>query len=462
MIRICNRAMTVLFVLLLGGSVWLSTTQPATPEAVAPSGHDRAQSVAVDSDGNVVVTGYSYRARSDYDFLTIKYDADGRLLWTARYDGPSGSSDYASVVSVDSEGNIYSAGHSNGRGTSLDLTVVKYDKNGQELWIHRYDGPSHRDDYAQAMAVDDQANVYVTGYSFGKATEHDFVTMKLDSRGVRIWEDRHNPPRNRDDSACDLVLVPGSGIVITGTDRIRGTSYDFLTIRYGADGTRLWESRYSTPGDEYDTARALDVGTDGSVYVTGYSYHREAGFDMVTLKYDSSGGQVWRTEYSGTANRMDAAIDIAVDASGRVYVAGKSLGEDSAFDMCLLKYNSKGRPDWQKRYNGPGNGADVPAALRIDSNSQIIMTGYSRSLETGRDMLTIKYDSDGSIIWEQRWSGQANGEDCPVSMAISAGGDVIVTGYSRGEDGTFDFLTLKYGPDGKLQWVSRWPDSKQS
>ena len=462
MTRICKYTKTALAVLLLGWGVWLSADYPAVGEEAVSGGLDRAQAVAVDPEGCVIVTGYSYSEQTDYDFLTVKYDVDGRLLWTARYDGPARSSDYASSVSVDEQGNVYAAGHSNGLGTSLDLTVVKYDKDGLELWAYRYDGPSSRDDYAQALSVDSRGQIFITGYSFGAGTEHDFVTVKLNADGDLVWADRHNPPRNRDDSAHDLALHPESGIVIVGTDRVQGTSYDFLTIHYDADGNRLWESRYSTPGDEYDTARALAVGGDGSVFVTGTSYRREEGFDMVTLRYDPSGGQVWKAEYGGPAGRMDASVDIAADQSGQVYVAGQSIGADSAFDICLLKYDPEGRQSWLKRYNGPGNGADVPAALEVDAHDDIVLTGYSRGSGTGRDLLTIKYDSEGSILWEQRWNGQANGEDRPVSMALDSGGNVIITGYSLGGDGTFDFLTLKYSPGGQLLWVARWPEGKQS
>lgn len=48
---------------------------------------DLAQALAVDSEGNVYVKGYSYGKGTDYDYLTIKYDPRGKRLWEARYLG---------------------------------------------------------------------------------------------------------------------------------------------------------------------------------------------------------------------------------------------------------------------------------------------------------------------------------------------------------------------------------------
>jgi len=462
MTRICNRIIILFACALLIGGVFSFEEKRAFAQDMKEIGTlARAQAVTVDGRGNVYVAGYSYSSSSDMDFLTLKYDGSGRLLWAVRYDGPAGSSDYASAVKVDEKGCVYTAGHSNGRGTSLDMAVVKYDENGREMWTYRYDGPSHRDDYVQSMAVDPSGNIFVTGYSFGSGTEHDFVTLKLSPAGRKLWADRYNSTMNRDDSACGLSLYPGGSIVITGTDRVRETSYDFLTIRYDEKGKRIWQARYSSPGNEYDTARALAVGDDGAVYVTGYSYRREAEYDIVTLKYDSEGKQVWLAEYNGPYGRMDTACCLAVGRDGSVYVAGKSLSEDSAFDICLLKYDKAGRQVWAERYNGSGNGADSAVAVAVNHDGNIVVTGYSLGAGTSRDMVILKYTPDGSLLWEGRWNGPASKEDRPVSMALDSGGNICIVGYSIGEDDTFDCLTLKYGAEGQLLWVSRWPENKQ-
>ncbi len=417
---------------------------------------DRAQSLAVDAAGNVYVTGYSYKKATDYDFVTIKYDEKGRRSWTSLYNGPAGSSDYASKLAVDDAGNVFVSGHSNGPDTSLDLTLVKYDREGTEKWVTRYDGPSHRDDYAESMAVAPDGSIYVTGYSFGQGTEHDYVTLKYDPQGKQVWAARYNSLRNRDDSAKAVALDSNGYIYVMGTDRDRETSYDFATIKYDTHGEQLWLARYHGIEADFETAQALWVDPKGIVYVTGYGYDRNSANDFVTVKYDTLGKQTWVAKYNGPANRIDEAFALAVDRAGNVYVTGKSLAEDSAFDCVTLKYDTGGNQVWAVKYNGPGNGADIPVSLSLTSDSHVILTGNSRGEETQQDIVTLKYDPQGKLVWESRYNGPGNDEDIPTAMTVDQQGNIFVTGYSYGSDTNYDYITLKYDPIGNMIWEARY------
>lgn len=422
---------------------------------------DRAQSLAVDAAGSVYVTGYSYNTNTDYDWVTIKYDEQGHMVWTAKYNGPAGYSDYASKLAADNDGNIFVAGHSNGTDTSLDLTVIKYDPTGSRQWVARYDGPSHRDDYAESLAVAPDGAVYVTGYSFGLRTEHDYITLKLGPQGERIWEARYNSPRNRDDSARALALDSQGYLYVMGTDRDPKTSYDFATIKYDPQGRRLWLARYDGGQADFEMARALYVGPRDSVYVTGYGYNRDSAYDFVTVKYATQGERLWVAEYDGGSGRIDEAVALAVDKKGSVYVAGKSFVEGSAFDCVLIKYDKDGRQVWTASYNGPGNRADVPVCLNLYGDSHIVLTGYSWGGETQRDIVVLCYGIQGELLWESRYNGPANDEDVPRAATIDSAGCILVTGYSYGSDTDYDYITLRCDPSGKLLWEARYDGGKE-
>ncbi len=108
--------------------------------------------------------------------------------WVARYDGPVSGQDLAHAIAVDAQGNVYVTGHSWGSGTPSDYATVKYDTNGNEEWVARYDGPENASDEATALAVDGDGNVYVTGTSWGgrpprfpsdpPGTSDDYATVK--------------------------------------------------------------------------------------------------------------------------------------------------------------------------------------------------------------------------------------------------------------------------------------------
>jgi hypothetical protein len=90
-----------------------------------------AKAIAVDGSGNVYVTGVDDGGTSGGDYLTIKYDSSGLEQWVARYNGPGNDSDWASALAIDSSGNVYVTGQSTGgcpggvwRG--FDSATIKY------------------------------------------------------------------------------------------------------------------------------------------------------------------------------------------------------------------------------------------------------------------------------------------------------------------------------------------------
>ena len=137
------------------------------------TGADSASAIAVDSSGDVYVTGQSYGASTQSDYATIKYDSGGQQQWVARYNGPGNSGDEAHAIAVDSSGNVYVTGQSYGAGTELDYATVKYDSAGQEEWVIRYNGQGKSFDIAHAIAVDRSGNVYVAGEG-----DVDYTTIK--------------------------------------------------------------------------------------------------------------------------------------------------------------------------------------------------------------------------------------------------------------------------------------------
>jgi len=98
--------------------------------------------------------------------------------WARRYDGPGNSVDGAFAIAVDTSGNVYVTGDSWGFGTLDDYATIKYYPNRDTAWVRRYNGPADGDDYVNAIAVDGSGNVYVTGPSVGSGTYYDYATIK--------------------------------------------------------------------------------------------------------------------------------------------------------------------------------------------------------------------------------------------------------------------------------------------
>jgi uncharacterized delta-60 repeat protein len=411
------------------------------------NGYDEAHAIALDDVGNVYVTGYSTGSGTGSDYATIKYNSDGDTIWVQRYNGPGNNNDWAYSLAVDGQGNVYVTGYSTGSGTSYDYATIKYNSAGVEQWVQRYNGPGNDYDVANAIAVDGQGNVYVTGISRGSTTFYDYATIKYNSAGVEQWVQRYNGPGNDDDAAYSLAVDGQGNVYVTGNSFGSGTWFDYATIKYNSAGVEQWVARYNGPGNSGDEALSLAVDGQGNVYVTGSSYGSGTSGDYATIKYNSDGDTIWVRRYDGPGNSDDGAYSLAVDGQGNVYVTGYSIGSGTSYDYVTIKYNSAGVEQWVAGYNGPGNSDDVARSLAVDGQGNVYVTGISRGSTTFYDYATIKYNSTGVEQWVQRYNGPGNGSDWAYSLAVDGQGNVYVTGYSAGTSAypyNYDYATIKY------------------
>jgi hypothetical protein len=406
--------------------------------------NDYARDIAVDSSGNVYVTGYSTGSGTGNDYTILVYDSSGNELWVARYNGPGNGNDYAVSIALGTSGNVYVTGYSMGNGTGYDYATVAYDSSGNEVWVARYNGPSNDSDVAQEIAVDSSENVHVTGRSGGSGTDYDYATIKYDLYGNEQWVKRYDGPVSESDMANAIALDQSGNIYVTGNSRGIGTSNDYATIKYDSLGNELWVTRYNGPVNGGDWAWAIALDSLGYVYVTGQSLGSGTNNDYVTIAYNSSGNELWVARYDGPVNSYDEAYAIALDSSGNIYVTGASWGSGTYYDYATIAYDSSGNELWVVRYNGPGNGPDMAKAIALDSSNNIYVIGYSDGGGIIADYATIAYDSLGNELWVARYNGPGNFDDQAHGIALDSSGNVYVTGFSYGNGTNFDYATIKY------------------
>ena len=414
----------------------------------SPFGDDVARAVAVDSAGNVFVTGSSAGNGTSSDYATVKYDgATGAQLWAARYDGPANGIDGAFAIAVDGTGNVVVTGESrdSGFGLNFDYATVKYDgATGMQLWAARYDGPGHRSDHAYDVAVDGVGDVVVTGPSMNSDLVFDYATVKYDgTTGAQLWVARYNGPGGGGDLARSMAVDALGDVLVTGESYgAAGAGFDYGTVKYnGVTGVQIWDARYlGASAGSSDSAWALALDSAGNVLVTGESGTFENGPDFATVKYDATtGAQVWASRYNGPGigpgNTNDRSRAVAVTTWGYVAVTGESAGDGTGNDYATILYDgATGAQTWIARYNGPGNDADLPHAITSDSSGHVLVTGESEG-----DYVTLRYDaSTGAEHWVARHNGPASNNDAALALALDPAGNILVTGISEG------YGTVKY------------------
>lgn len=426
---------------------------------------DEPTAIIVDSSGNVYVTGYSIGKETSYDYATIKYDHDGNTKWVKRYNGPGNSVDFAAAIALDNNGNVYVTGRSISDGTGNDYATIKYDANGNLKWVKTYNGPANATDEATAVTVDDKGNVYVTGMATTFYTDDedqirtDVATIKYNADGVQKWVEIY------DNAAADkgkAIAVDDAGnVYVTANGGSPDESYyrNFITVKYNASGVKQWATETVSPtGHAFEAeVHGLILDAAGNVYITGGVGNGEFQ-DYVTIRYNTNGDKQWTEYYNGPGSRTDIATTIGMDKKGNVYVSGVSdIG--GADDYATIKYNSAGVKQWLERYNGPSNSGGAysqATAIALDKDNNVYVTGNITRDNTGADFATYKYDKYGNKIWKKIYSGTGVGVDAAAGIVLDAQCNVYVAGTSAGNGTGDDFATIKYDKNGDTKWGKRY------
>src|SRR6266542_1042090 len=166
-----------------------------------------------------------------------------------------------------------------------------------------------------------------------------------------------------------------------------------------------WIASYNGYGNGSDGAVCMVIDAAGNIYVTGTTTANYGNPHIQTLKYSSSGNQVWRSVYDSSTYDVPRAITI--DAAGNVYIAAQTYGGVTHAAFLTIKYSPDGNEIWIRQLDGAG-GDDIPAAIAVDNSGNIFVTGSSYPANGYMDYLTVKYDNSGTRLWTRRYNGPAN------------------------------------------------------
>lgn len=370
------------------GSI-LGTTQAQAAEAFAyvslpGASTDQATAMAMDSIGNLYLTGFTSSAsfpttegaydrecNGGTDVFVAKLDADGNLLY-ATYLGGTGE-DRGMGIAVDSAGNAYVTGYTNssdfpvavaagdpGRthNGGYDIFVTKLDPAGSNLVFSIYYGKPG-DDFGQAIALDSSSRPIVAGYTTSGSAMcsnpnfrggEEILVFQLDADGT-------TGPYGRcfggsgDDRAYAIIAEPsGDEVLITGW-----TSSDDFPIKSPAQASLngrtdaflakvdgWYSAKFSTylGGSEDDAGLGMARDSDGNIYITGYtdsanfpttdpSFDRShnGGRDAFLAQVNAFGDSVNISGFLGGGSD-DEGHDIALASDGSIYVVGNTGSRD--------------------------------------------------------------------------------------------------------------------------------------
>lgn len=385
--------------------------------------------------------------------LNISIYSQVSQQWVSRYKPPTGGVSEARDITTDAAGNVYVTGVSNVPVTSLDIATVKYNSAGVEQWVARYTGIGGlNNDIGSSVAVDGSGNVYVAGSSYGgPSLGIDFIILKYGPAGNLIWDYRFTGSDGLDDELFKMVIDASANVYVCGSSIAAGSQKDFMVLKLNSAGVSQWSRRYvHTNNDDYAIDLAVDA--SGNVYVTGYASVPGNGQDFVTVKYNSAGTQQWVFPFN--VGGEEIGLSMGLDASGNAYIGGYTNAYGTGNDCFIYSVSSAGAYRWLQRYTGPGNNDDKISRISVDTDGNVVGVGNSNQGANGNDLYVVKYNSAGALQWQNLLN--VGGNDLGTSVALDAAGNVYLTGKTNAYGSGDDYLTASYSSAGVFRWLNSY------
>ena len=336
------------------------------------TGRDRGRKIALDSSGNIYVTGYYWStvdfgggnvtSNGNWDAFLLKLDSSGTFQWVKSYGSNSGN-DLGRDVAIDSNDNIYMLGTYRGTvdfgagdvvATDADIFLIKFNSSGVFQWVYTAGGTGFDD--SRALALDSNDNPYITG------------------------------------SYSNTVNFGGGNITAANTN-------DLFILKLNSSGT--YQDIYTSNIDTTTKGKGLFVDSSGNIYATGTFQNTvnfgggnitSSGMDIYLLKLNSSFAFQWVKRFASGNGASGQALGLAVtvDDDGNVYsggqiggsynLGGQSVVSGSNNDVYIVKHDSSGTFQWSKTFGGSvgGDGTDKAQDIVIDSNDFIITVGQAK------------------------------------------------------------------------------------
>ncbi len=106
-------------------------------------------------------------------------------------------------------------------------------QNPEELWKRSFPEPDTSNVHIEKVISDNEGNTYLTGY-ISKNNDYDYITIKYNSSGIKLWSAIYNSPYDSTDKATDIAIDASGNVYVTGISLRTGSHNDYLTIKYSA------------------------------------------------------------------------------------------------------------------------------------------------------------------------------------------------------------------------------------
>ncbi|MBN1801328.1 MAG: SBBP repeat-containing protein [Candidatus Lokiarchaeota archaeon] len=253
---------------------------------------------------------------------------------------------------------------------------------------------------------------------------------------------------NGHDEALKVYTDSLDNIYVVGaTDSWGSGGLDMCLIKFNSTGTMIWNRTWGGSKDDIGSGIVMD--SSGNIYISGTSESFTEDTCVYLIKYSPSGNFLWNVSYD--INGTQEACGLAIDKNNNIYLTGYYTNLITFEDLILLKFNSDGILQWNSTWGGIG--PDIGRDLVIDNSSNIYITGVTWGNGINPNICLIKFNSSGTILWNETWGG--NSPDEGLGIDLDTSGSIYVSGYTKSYcEGSSDMCLIKFSSNGSIEWNS--------
>ncbi len=283
----------------------------------------------------------------------------------------------------------------------------------------------------------------------------DLFLVKYNSDGDLIW--KFTMGMSSVDEGHDIAFDKDNNILVVGEINAGiGTYQDVVLIKLNSKGSQLWKVTWGGP--DHESGKGIVIDNKSNIYITGTTDGYGSGEnDAFIVKFDNNGSQLWNSTWGGIYDEY--ANDIIIDNETNIYITGRteSIGAGE-YDAFIAKFNgTNGNQIWNTTWGGPD--FDVGTGLVFDNKTSIYLVGGTLSFGAGKsDVFISKYYLNGTKIWNYTWgySTSEKGHD----ITIDSSNNIYITGFLFNFGSVYeDVILVKHNSDGNQLWNITWGGS---
>ena len=389
--------------------------------------------------GVIAISGSSWIAGASYfnpDATLARANAKSGIVWEVNLENELEGKIRSTALT--SKGMILFGGSYKPNQTGSDIYFGMLDQDGVLLWDRRIAGEGT--DEITSISLLDDGGAILTGFSSSNSLgKHDGILIKINSSGEILWQNRYGG--KNDDWLDKTVILPNGDILAAGYTASRGDKNgDGFLIRTNRDGELIWEK--AVGGKGRTSLYSVSLVDTNAVMIAGESSQHN-GKDSVAYysKLNLDGEAIW--EYSVGNKGVGVALTMMPYAGDSTLIAGSLSSENSKkASMFFAKIDIDGEILSEGTYDVSESKNEKIYSIALTSENEILLGGFAYyDNSRASNLALIQVDQEGNVISDHRF--RLNQKGRIYSLAVLPNDEVIVSGYSRNNNGIAHMYIMK-------------------